>query len=123
VFSDIVGAVDPEFFTPVDTPLLVEYARAVAQADKAAAAIAKEGLVRDERPSAWVVVQEKAIRAMVSLSARLRICPQSRFDRLKAGSHSRDQILNRMNDADDPLAKYRTPDPPKTSALESYRKR
>ena len=41
----------------------------------------------------WLVlaVSEKAIKQLVALSARLRICPQSRFDRLGAGSNSRPQ--------------------------------
>jgi hypothetical protein len=39
----------------------------------------------------WIVVQEKAQRAMVALSARLRLSPQTRFDRLVAATTSRYQ--------------------------------
>ena len=36
-------------------------------------------------------MSEKAQKQLVALSARLRICPQSRFDRLGAGANSRVQ--------------------------------
>jgi chaperonin subunit len=38
------------------------------------------GAVIDGKPSPWITVQEKAVRAMVALSMRLRLSPQSRID-------------------------------------------
>ena len=38
------------------------------------------GAVVDGKPSPWIVVQDKAVRAMVALSMRLRLSPQSRTD-------------------------------------------
>jgi hypothetical protein len=40
---------------------------AVAQHDRAAQAIRREGDVVNGRPSPWIVVQEKAVRAMTAL--------------------------------------------------------
>ena len=38
------------------------------------------GAVINGKPSPWITVQEKAVRAMVALSMRLRLSPQSRID-------------------------------------------
>ena len=91
IFIKTVRAVDGEHFNAVDVPLIVEYARAVHQANEAAAHLETEGAVVDGKASAWVVVQEKSVRAIVALAMRLRISPQSRIDRTRAGTTSRVQ--------------------------------
>lgn len=95
IFNHVVKSVDPDHFSAVDLPLLTEYCTAAHQARVAAAAMAVTGTIVDGKSSPWLVVQEKSVRAMVALSARLRICPQSRFDRLVAGANSRAQPLAR----------------------------
>ncbi|MDR7136167.1 phage terminase small subunit [Lysobacter niastensis] len=89
VFEALVSSVDTDHFTPADLPLLAEYATAAVTAQKASEMLEQEGHVVGGRANPWLVVQEKAQRALVALSARLRVCPQSRFDRLKAGTASR----------------------------------
>ena len=89
VFRSVVSAVAADHFMSADAPLLVEFARATCLANLAAEKIEEFGAVNDARPSPWIVVQEKAQRALVALSARLRLCPQSRFDRTRAGTSSR----------------------------------
>jgi len=89
VFRSLVASVDSGHFTRADLPLLVEYSRAVVQADHAQREIDAEGAVVDGKASPWIVVQEKSIRAMVALSMRLRLSPQSRLDRATAGAKSR----------------------------------
>lgn len=89
VFDSLVAAVGLDHFTAADIPLLSEYATAAATAQTAAERLDAEGHVVAGRANPWIVVQEKAQRALVALSARLRVCPQSRFDRLKAGTSSR----------------------------------
>lgn len=89
IFRSIVGTVDAGHFTAADTTLLVEYVRAVVQADLAARRMAAEGHVSDGKVSPWLSVQEKSHRAMASLSVRLRLGPQSRFDRQQAGRNAR----------------------------------
>jgi len=89
VFADIVSACEPEHFNPADLPLLIEYARAVDLADRAARELDKHGAVIDGKTNPHLIAQEKAVRAMVALAARLRICPQSRFDRAAAGARAR----------------------------------
>jgi phage terminase small subunit len=79
VFIDIVTACEPQHFRPADLPLLVRYVEACVLADQAAEQL-RDGAVIDGKPSPWITVQEKAVRAMVALSMRLRLSPQSRID-------------------------------------------
>jgi phage terminase small subunit len=94
IFVHTVKNVDPSHFSEVDLPLLEGYANSAALATEAAQRLDADGAVGgDGKPSAWLGVSEKAIKQLVALSARLRICPQSRFDRLGAGANSRNQPL------------------------------
>jgi phage terminase small subunit len=81
-FINIVAACKPTHFQPQDEALLVEYARAVALADEAAGELRINGAVvigsRGPQVSPWIVVQEKALKAMATLALRLRISPQAR---------------------------------------------
>jgi phage terminase small subunit len=88
-FAKAVSSVDADHFTAGDQALLVEFARAVDLANQAATELDAHGPVVNGRPSPWIVIQEKSVRALVALSARLRLCPQSRFDRTKAGTNAR----------------------------------
>jgi hypothetical protein len=80
LFLDIVNSCDPRHFRPADEPLLNRYVESVLLAEQAAYELRLQGAVVGGKVNAWVVVQEKAIRAMVSLAARLRLAPQSRLD-------------------------------------------
>jgi phage terminase small subunit len=91
VFAQTVAAVDPDHFSVVDTPLLEQYAAASDLARQAQTRLDVNGAVIDGKASPWLAVLEKANRACVALAARLRVCPQSRFDRLTAGANSRPQ--------------------------------
>jgi phage terminase small subunit len=91
IFEATVRAVDPDHFSVVDLPLLEQFAVAADLAQQAQHHIEQNGAVVAGKLNSWMAVQEKSIRAMVALSARLRICPQSRFDRLVAGANSRPQ--------------------------------
>lgn len=114
IFNHVVLSVDPDHFSQVDLPLLEQYATAAFQATTAANELAIGGAVIDGKGSPWLVVQEKSVRALMALSARLRICPQSRFDRLVAGANSRVQPHNRKpwlvgkDDEPDPLDEFVT---------------
>jgi phage terminase small subunit len=79
-FADLVASCDPEHFRETDAPLLARYVEADLLAEQAARELRKDGPVVDGRASPWIVVQEKAVRAMVALSMRLRLSPQSRLD-------------------------------------------
>jgi phage terminase small subunit len=92
VFVALVDSVDPAHFEISDLPLLVSYSDAIANADKAQQQLDKEGQVTAAgKASPWLVPLEKAQRSIVALSMRLRLAPQSRFDRLRAGSTVRPQ--------------------------------
>jgi hypothetical protein len=80
LFVQIVEACAPIHFVPSDLPLLIRYVEALALADKAAGHLHTEGAVINGKPSPWLVVLEKCQRAVVALSMRLRLSPQSRAD-------------------------------------------
>jgi phage terminase small subunit len=100
VFRDLVESVSADHFTVADLPLLESYSEAICMSRMAWSEIERDGPVIDGKTSPWVVVQEKAHRAQVALAARLRLCPQSRFDRGKAGTTSREQRGPRIDWSD-----------------------
>ncbi len=110
LFKSIVSSVDKHHFAPSDRPLLIEYVRAVELLDKAAAEL-EGGAVVDGKVSPWLTVQEKATRSLVALSGRLRLAPQSRFDRLVAGKNARRQpgALDDEIGPDHPLYEFLPP--------------
>jgi phage terminase small subunit len=80
IWRELVAKVPPEHFRPSDADLVEQYAQAIALARLAYSKLAAEGPVIDNRPSAWLIVLEKAHKSAVSLSARLRLSPQHRLD-------------------------------------------
>jgi phage terminase small subunit len=84
VFANIVAFCDADHFRMTDAPLLCRYAEAVVLAEKAAQELRRHGAVmKNGRVSGWITVQEKSVRALVSLSMRLRLSPQARLDAKK----------------------------------------
>jgi phage terminase small subunit len=77
-FVDLVSACKPGHFQASDLPLLCRYVEASVLAEQAATELRREGPVIAGRVSPWVTVQEKAVRALVALSMRLRLSPQAR---------------------------------------------
>lgn len=88
-FRRIVNSVDPTHFAPADAPLVQRYAECIVQAERAAEELAANGSILDGKVSPWVLIQEKAGRAAVALSQRLRLCPQSRISQDKAETTAR----------------------------------
>ncbi len=80
IFETVVNACDSRHFRASDLPLLVRYVEACALGDEAAQHLRIEGAVVNGKASPWIIVQEKAVRAMVALALRLRLAPQSRVD-------------------------------------------
>jgi hypothetical protein len=79
LFVAIVAGCDAGHFRQPDLPLLSRYCEAAVLAEQAALEL-RNGAVVNGKPSPWIVVQEKCVRSMVSLSMRLRLSPQSRLD-------------------------------------------
>jgi phage terminase small subunit len=79
LFVDLVTACYAKHFQQSDLPLLIRYVEAACLAEQAAGEL-RHGAIVGGKPSPWITVQEKAVRAMISLSARLRLAPQSRVD-------------------------------------------
>jgi phage terminase small subunit len=123
IFVALVRALDGDHFSRADIPLLTQYAIACHQADEAAAKLEAEGQVVDGKPSSWLTPWEKATRTMMALSARLRVCPQSRFDRQRAGVTGREQPdADGPYDPDDPEGLLGGNLPWPTTGLKSFRK-
>jgi len=122
IFVSLVRALDADHFSAADLPLLVQYAIACHQADEAAAKLQSEGQVIGDKPSPWLIVQEKSVRAMTALSARLRLAPQCRYDRLRAGVTGREQPDGDQYDPDDPEGLIAGNKPWPTTGLASFRR-
>jgi hypothetical protein len=85
VFVRIVSDVGADHCRASDADLIEQYAAAICLAREAYQKIQDVGPVKDGRVKPWRTVLEKANRASVVLSQRLRLAPQSRLDRKKAG--------------------------------------
>ena len=85
VFTRIVSDVGADHFRASDTDLIEQYAAAICLARDAYDKLRAEGPVKDGRVNPWQTTLEKANRASVALSQRLRLAPQSRLDRKAAG--------------------------------------
>jgi hypothetical protein len=79
-FVELVANCDAGHFRPTDAALLCRYVESDALGERAARELRDGGPVLHGKASPWIVIQEKAIRAQVSLSMRLRLSPQSRLD-------------------------------------------
>jgi predicted metal-binding membrane protein len=107
VFREILAATPAEHFVPADAPLIQAYAEAIVLARQAAVELVRDGPVIAGRTSPWIVVQEKAHRAIAALSARLRLSPQHRSDSRGAGRKSggaRPSVYQVMEQDGDDLA-------------------
>jgi phage terminase small subunit len=102
VWSSIVLACDAKHFQASDAPLVVRYCQNVVLAGLAAEALTREGPVVAGRVNPWLVVAEKADRALVALSMRLRISPQARLRRETAVPKGHGgSVYDLMRDDDD----------------------
>ena len=86
VFARIVSDAGAGHFRASDADLVEQYAASIVLARDAYAKLDEEGPVVAGRINPWQTVLEKANRASVALSMRLRLAPQSRMDRKKAGT-------------------------------------
>jgi phage terminase small subunit len=79
LFTELVAATARGHFRPTDIPLLARYCEAAVLAEEAARQLRVGGAVVDGKPSGWLYVQEKCVRALTGLSLRLRLSPQARL--------------------------------------------
>jgi len=77
LFVSLVAANPPQHFRESDMPLLVQYCNACILSERAMDELRAEPIINN-RSTAWLTVFEKASRAMVALSMRLRLSPQAR---------------------------------------------
>ena len=104
LFNHILSRAPKGQFSATDDILLELYCLAVLEARNAYRHLDAEGRVLNGRPSPWIAVLEKAQKAIVSYSVRLRIGPQSRVDprssKLKGRPPSGYDLLWRQRDDD-----------------------
>jgi hypothetical protein len=89
VFRELVGSVGADSFAPCDYPLVEQLAVALTHAREAARALERDGLIVDGKvnPIARLLREQQKLVAM--LATRLRISPQSRMSREKAGANAK----------------------------------
>jgi phage terminase small subunit len=88
VFARLAASTPRGHLMASDVPLVVEYCRAVLMAERADRELRRGGPVVGGKPSPWLTVQEKSVRAMTALSLRLRLAPQARQDPKTAHRHA-----------------------------------
>jgi phage terminase small subunit len=77
IFRQTVASVPPAHFQPEDLTLLAAYCRAAALERRASDELAARGIVGD-RASPWLAVYAEAVRAVSTLTVRLRLGPKAR---------------------------------------------
>ncbi len=93
VFQQIVGSCQSEHFTKADLPLLERYCETVVLAAQASHNLAREPVL-GAKINPWLIVLEKADRALATLALRLRICPQSREHPRSTARHAHGPIAS-----------------------------
>lgn len=88
VFQTLVDSVGPGHFRKSDLPLLGAYCQHVVAHDRAAQELEAGGAVVDGKPSAWSVIVERHVKALVQLSRALRLSPASRMNSRQASRHA-----------------------------------
>src|SRR5262245_281755 len=89
LWDAIVASLPADRFHKSDAPLLALYCRAVYQAEQAFASLEQHRATNGSELNPWLKVGDIAVKQVATLSARLRLCPQSRLDMKKAGVRAR----------------------------------
>jgi phage terminase small subunit len=90
LWRSVVESLPPGHFHASDEPLLRRYVETVALVEQAQAQLAKKGAVNGRgKISPWLTVFQRASRQQISLAMALRLAPQARIDRRKAGAATR----------------------------------
>jgi hypothetical protein len=106
LFARLVACNAPGHFKDSDMPLLTQYVSAAVLGERAIAELRRAPLNDEGRPSAWLAVFEKANKACVSLSMRLRLSPQARAPHTNTAKPRREPPLSayeamRLSNVDD----------------------
>ena len=80
VFRRLTASNRPSHFTHADIELLRAFAEAAVLATQAYKELRAAGPVIAGRPSPWLTVQEKSVRALGVLAPKLRLGPSARTD-------------------------------------------
>ena len=83
-FSRVVASVDASHFRVADA-LLEDYAQAIVIRRQLSAELAEQGPIVDGKPSPLIAAIREQSRLIASLATKLRLTPQSRISKDKAG--------------------------------------
>jgi phage terminase small subunit len=82
----LIGSMPPGHFHPSDEPLLRSYVEVTERVQMAQAQLAKGVVNKRGKVSPWLKIYDGSVRLQASLASRLRLAPQARVDRRKAGA-------------------------------------
>jgi len=82
----LIGSMPPGHFHPSDEPLLRSYVEVTERVQLAQAQLAKGVVSSRGKVSPWLKIYDGSVRLQASLASRLRLAPQARVDRRKAGA-------------------------------------
>jgi phage terminase small subunit len=80
VWRRIVASCAPKHFTAADVELMRCYCESAVLSQESYAQMRDHGPVVDGRPSPWLALQDKAVRALAMLAPKLRLGPSARTD-------------------------------------------
>jgi len=85
----LVGSMPEGHFHPSDEPLLRSYVEVTERVQLAQAELAKGIVTKRGKVSPWLAIYNASVRLQGSLASRLRLAPQARLERSRAGAAAR----------------------------------
>ena len=89
IWTAIVESLRVDYFIESDLLLLEQYVAAIVAANKAREILAKQGPVIDGKINPHFLILDHESKRIATFSIRLRLAPQSRYDRAVAGGKVR----------------------------------
>jgi hypothetical protein len=99
VWHRIVEACPPEWFTPENQPLLARLCFLIVMTEQQEAKLRADGFIFADKNAARAYFD--ATKQIVHISTKLRLSPQSRYNRFEASSRMRNRATHRLWDDDE----------------------
>jgi phage terminase small subunit len=97
LFTGFVASVAADHFRPSDAPLLTAYCRQILLEREAAEHLAQGIVSIDNTASAWVAIQQQALKQMLQLARALKLTPTARRPAaIRAGKPQSTSYYDRM---------------------------
>ena len=103
LWVEILDSLRADYVLISERPILEAYCQAVVAARRAREMVSCEGPVIDGRLNPWMLALDQETKRSATLALRLRLAPQSRFDRTTAAGRVRPAARSRWDtDGDHP---------------------